>query len=577
MTDERAALPDHDQGGEVAGQPAPAAASDPAVPLTLETEDAVRRDGIGGRAVAGVVGVLLLVGGTIFAVAQTSASGPGSAEEAVSELLDAASDEDVLGVLAALDPGERDALRGPVEDLFVELERLEVVDASFRLDGIAGFDVEFHGLTFRTEYVRDGLARVYLTGGTVTTSYDADELPIGDFVSDTIERFGGEVAGASDTETTPVVTDVDDPEFLVARRGDDGWRVSIGYTIAEHARMDAGAPVPDPALAIAPLGAPTPEAAVEAMARSAAELDLRGVIARLAPGELGVLQEYAALFIDDAEQGIADEASDLDVTLGDLQLRSETDGDRASVFVEAFSLTVESDGSTVDIDVRDSCMTLSGDLHELGADGFGFEDGPICSDDLESLSSDAFAGMGFADTGVTPPSFPPMASPSIGIQTVREDGGWYVAPLGTTLDAVVSGLEVIDRAHLDAVVDFIEEMMNGFARGFEHSDVGSSAMPPDLLDGFDDLEGAEIDVASGSEFGEAHGTTLGPDQVERLNRFIAEAVTGDPDGIRCIAGELLSADAYVVRELVDAHEYGFTPVRDARDTLDRALTACGFP
>ena len=39
-------------------------------------------------------------------------------EAAVEQLLDALGDEDLLGVLASLDPGERDTLRDPMEDLF---------------------------------------------------------------------------------------------------------------------------------------------------------------------------------------------------------------------------------------------------------------------------------------------------------------------------------------------------------------------------------------------------------------------------------------------------------------------------
>ena len=54
------------------------------------------------------------------------------------ELFEAMADEDVLGLIATLDAGERDTIAGPVEQLFDELERLEVLDDSFQLDGVDG-------------------------------------------------------------------------------------------------------------------------------------------------------------------------------------------------------------------------------------------------------------------------------------------------------------------------------------------------------------------------------------------------------------------------------------------------------
>lgn len=124
-----------DQGAMPPPPPPPPPMTPVDAPLTLDTESEVTtKSGIGGRVVAGVAGIVLLVAGTAFAVTQLGSSGPSTAEEAVAELFDAASDEDLLGLMAALDPGERDALRGPVEDLFGELERLEVLDDSFELD-----------------------------------------------------------------------------------------------------------------------------------------------------------------------------------------------------------------------------------------------------------------------------------------------------------------------------------------------------------------------------------------------------------------------------------------------------------
>lgn len=132
--------------GPFGGEPptAPPPPPPPAAPGTvdLRSETAVRSGGgIAGRVVAGVVGAVLLVGGVAFAATQLgNDGGAGDPEAAVRAMFDAIADEDVLGLLATLEPGERDAISAPVEQLFEELERLEVLDDSFDLAGIDGID-----------------------------------------------------------------------------------------------------------------------------------------------------------------------------------------------------------------------------------------------------------------------------------------------------------------------------------------------------------------------------------------------------------------------------------------------------
>lgn len=556
------------------GDDAPSGATPPPPPpppqqpvepvLTLDSESEVTSSGgFGGRAVAGIVGALLLVGGTVFAVTQLGSSGPGSAEEAVAGLIDAAGDEDLLGVMAALDPGERDALRGPVEDLFGELERLEVLDDSFDLGGIDGIDLEFADVTYRTEPVREGLARVYVTGGTVTTSVDSDELPIGDFISDTVERFGGEVSGFQESNTSDIF---DDDVFLVARAGDDGWRVSIGYTLAEVARLESGQPLPT--VGIEPVGADSPEAAVEGMVDALVDLDLRDVVARLSPAEFAALQDYADLFLAEAQSG-ADEATDgFDVTVDELTLRADTSGDTATVFVDAVAVTVDADGEQFSASFDGECLSIDGEGEEF--DESPFADGPVCTEDLEGLSNDLFDGgfdLGF-DTGLDgdPIEFPEIDTPEIGITTQRVDGEWFVAPVASGLDAMVSGLEVLERSHLDALVDMVEQFFAGFEESFE--------------DGFGDFEEYEYDEYDEQFPGESFPTTTtitgtqgGIIDEAALDELLI-AYAGDQSTAACIRAELTLVDPWLVAELVDSYIYDYEPSLEAQDVFFAAADAC---
>ncbi len=553
--------------------------------LTLDTEaEVTSSSGFGGRALAGIVGGLLLVGGTAFAVTQLGSSGPETAEDAVADLIDAAGDEDLVGLLAALDPGERDTLRGPVEDIFGELERLEVLDDSFDLGSVAGIDFEFADVTYRTEPVRDGLTRVYLTGGTVTSSIDTDELPIGDFVKDTVDRFGGEISGFQESDTTSIHQDGNDEVFLVAREGDDGWRVSIGYTIAELARLDAGQPLL--AAGIQPVGADSPEAAVEGMVDALVQLDMRDAIARLSPNEFAALHDYADLFLADAEAEIDEFRDEFDVTVDELSLRSDVSGDTASVFVDSVAVTVRADGEQFSASFADDCFTIEGDMESLDLEGSPFEDGPVCSEDLEDFSNEMFDDFGYdlGDEGGSNGErieFPQIDTPEIGITTQRVDGEWFVAPIATGLDAMVSGLEVLERSHLDAMVDLVEGFVDGFSTSFEES----LEFEEGFDEGFGFEEGVEI-IEPPIEIDEypveqsIPGTQPGTPSTQKgafdeaaLNEFLL-SFTGDEVAAACIRAELRGIDEAILAEIANSFSFDYEPSLEAQEIFFDAANLC---
>ncbi len=444
--------------------------------VSLESSAEVRRRGIGARAVAAVLGVVLLLGGVGFAAAQLGADDR-TPEEAVGEFFQALSDEDVLGVLATLDPGERDALAQPVQDLFDELERLEVLDGSFDPSAVGGVDLNFDGMTYEQEPVRDDLARVRILGGQVSYTVDGASLPLGDFVRDTLDRFGVDLSDASGSDSSTI--DAGSEDFLAVRRGPDGWRVSIAYTVAEAARLDAGAPVPDPAAALTPIGADSPEAAVDGVVRAMAALDLPGVVARFSPDELRALQEYWPLVGADALPDASELGMQVDVR--SLDLRSETDGDRARVYVDGFDVGMTVDGSHLDLTYADGCVTYEGDLDRLGLDPSKAGE-PVCPDDMDSFFQDSMGTSGLDGLGIDPPSFGPVRTPDGYVVADKVDGTWYVAPVNTVANGMVELLRAIDRSHLDAVVDMVDGFFTSFENAMTFDGQGTPLLDPNAYD-----------------------------------------------------------------------------------------------
>lgn len=571
-------------GGDGPPSPPPPPPPPVAPDLDLTTESTVStKKGIGGRVAAGAVGVALLVGGSAFALTQSGDDGPSTPEAAVDALLDAASNEDVLGVLAAMEPGERDLLRDSVQGMFSEFERLEVVDDSFELTGIEGIDIEFSDVTYRVEDVRPGLSRVYFTGGEVSGTIKADELPIGEFVQDTLDRFEADISGFEESGTEPIT---DDDTFLAVVDGDDGWRVSIGYTAAEAARTSAGLPVPTDV--ITPIGADSPEAAVEGMMRSIASLDTRDMVARLSPTEFRALQEYLPLFVD-LDAATAEAQGAVTMSVDNIELSSDTSGDKASVYVDALGMTIEVEGETVSFDYAESCVAVETTFPEFQEviGEFDLDPSNICIDDLNRIQEEAIGSMGL---GLTPAvGFGGPADfdyGEIGITTVRSGGEWYVAPLTTYLDLTITGLQAMERADLDTMVETFETMFYG---GFEQS----FEVTGDAIGGFDDFESFE-DFGEEFEGGLGPGVTaLSPDDVITIyesgqtwglgldpadERLIADTLFGafaaDPVVIDCMMFELAFLSTDDLQALVTSIKTDTDPSQDLQQFVFESFDYC---
>lgn len=552
--------------------PPPLPPPPPVAPIGLRSETEVRSGGIGGRIAAGALGLLLLVGGVAFAATQmASDDAPGSPQEAVAQMLAAIEAEDVLGVLATLDARERDALSQPVEDLFQELERLEVLDESFDLRGVEGVDLEFEGLTFREEAVREDLARVYLTGGTATYRVDTDEIPIGDFLADNLERFGVEYRGIEQTETETIDEAEADDTFLVARATDDGWRVSLGYTAVEVARIERGHVVPAIGDGIEPVGADSPEAAVEGFLQAVVGIDIEGALARLSPAELGAVHDYWPALVGDAELPTRDDVP-ADIELTDLVLRSTTDGDRGRVFIDSIGVDVVTEDFQGGATVADGCIEVRGDVRATVAEEAGVElpEGPICQDDVASILEEVTGGAGFGLAGfggLDPLALDDGDAPALGVTVVEIDGGWFVAPLGTYADFGLAVLETLDRQDLDDMVDAVEDFFGaGFLAG---GDLGSGFVPPGMGGGFEAHPGAE-------ELGGAIGGEPDAATIDALLGEVLSAFTSDPDVAACALEQLhLQATTEQLHELVDAYQHQYEPSVEAQDVLFGVLSACG--
>ena len=98
------------------------------------------------RLVALWIGVLALLAGGVFGAVFLAGEDAGTPEAAVQRLLDAVAREDVLGVLAALPPSERDPLQDNLPEMANQLKRLGILSDDFSLTKVKGVDLNFSGV-----------------------------------------------------------------------------------------------------------------------------------------------------------------------------------------------------------------------------------------------------------------------------------------------------------------------------------------------------------------------------------------------------------------------------------------------
>ncbi|MCU1381109.1 MAG: hypothetical protein JWN29_4092 [Acidimicrobiales bacterium] len=391
------------------------------------------------RRVALVLGALAVVAGGAFAALSLGGES-NSPEEPVRAMFAAVERGDVLGVLEQLDPGERDALRQPLTDLVSELNRLDVLKGA-DLGHVTGMELKVDGLELKTTAVRNDLTRVAISGGKGNYRFDASKLPLGGFIRD----LAGDSLDATSSGSDTLASDTGGDFLTTVKRG-DRWYVSIGYSVAEQARRDAGVSIDALGPGVPAKGADSPEDAVRQLVEAGTTLDVRRIIELLPPDELAAVHDYAGLFIDDAAQAADEAKSTVDIQMSKLDLASDVSGDHGLVFVRDAAVSASADGTS--FQYRDGCVDIR---------SAEVEPQHICN---TADPTELFKTFGLrADLEPPKLSFEGKQA-KVGIAVTRVDGRWYVSPTRTVLGGLVSELRLFQPGDLVALRDWFQQVVD---------------------------------------------------------------------------------------------------------------------
>lgn len=428
-----------------------------------------------GKVIAGAVGALAIAGAGIFGITRISGDGAASGgasspEGAANALLDALDNEDVLGAVDVLLPGERETFRQPMQDLMTELKRLEVVSDD-NLSGVGGVDWEVTDRDVQVEETNvDDIVNLEVTA-TVGASVNGEELPLGDWIREQVdpEEIGTQTSDPT-TESFPVT----------AVKKDGRWYLSIFYTAAERSRMSLGEDeVPEEGVAL--LGADSPEAAMDTLLGSITELDVEAVIGSLNPNEFEALQRYAPLVTAGMQEEVDHSLGESDVSFDvtDTAYDVSGSGDTRSVKVTAFTVEASAEGETMSLSLEDGCFIVEGAGESFNS----------CKELAEQPELDEiYAEVPELEDLVTTlqDTFADYEAPGFTVRQV--DGKWYFSPMATVSDNALAVIRSLSREEIE---NLIEEFTN-FAENMD--DVS-------LVEDFDvpELEDFELPSAGGDD------------------------------------------------------------------------------
>lgn len=381
-----------------------------------------------------------------------SNDGADSPEAAMQKLFDGLSNEDLVAAVDAFLPGEADPVINYTGAVGSELKRLDVLADSIDPQGIAGINMEFTDLEFRTEEIAPGFVRVYITNGDAFIDIDQAELPIGDLVLDNIPA---DERGALEGDLPPESESMGGEDFYLVAVDDDGWYLSFWYTVMDAIFTETGYGTPAFGNGLAPIGADSAEAAVEGAFRELLSLDLEGLIGMLPPTEMRALYDYMPLVMDDFNETIGAFGSFITIELTSLGTSvSDAANGAKRVKIETFDIAFGSffmeidgaisfDGACFDITLNDQSGALS---------GFGAE----IPDRINTCDQAVADMLGSGMTGTEMPDFlSDLGAADTGILAVEEDGRWYVSPTETVGDGFLQALKIWDRDTLQQYIDWL--------------------------------------------------------------------------------------------------------------------------
>jgi hypothetical protein len=386
--------------------------------------------------------VALLAAGLVWFFARKSSEDVGSGQStpvsAATQLLSSLSNKDTLGIAAGLDPTEAHLFADMSGDVLTQLKRLGVINDTVNAT-TSGTTVTTSNITVNQTpiVINDHVDVVELTGGTVTIKSGSGTLPFSDKV---LQAFPQLKQSSKVADTTLNIADqvskLGHPIRIATVNREGKWYVSLFYTAADNSAYDSdpnyklGRPIPDN-------GGATPEDAMNLLLDKSLAGDTAGLISVLSPDEMGVLHDYGNLILS-GSKAAAPDLNGTKITDKSWDVTDVTGGKK--VAVKSLTLTANGQKYTIQRDPSSGSLTVQ-------APGQGTVN--ITQDNIDTwITQNSDAQIAPQVMNIIKREFPEVIG--LGVVMVQAgDGKWYVSPLRTFSDVVVSLLKGLQPSDVD--------------------------------------------------------------------------------------------------------------------------------
>ncbi|SHG07366.1 hypothetical protein SAMN05443575_1297 [Jatrophihabitans endophyticus] len=370
-----------------------------------------------GKLVAASAAVVVLAGGGVATYVAVSSSGGGGTDTpraAVEKIVTDLDNDDLVGVLEDLPPGERAAITKPFLDTVDQLKRTKVLRSDADLSNVSGVDVHATDLRYadKTVVINDDVQIVQVTGGRFGINADAAKLPL---TADFVKAIGGTPSNGRTSESVDISDAVrrnGKPVRIATQKVDGKWYPSLTYTIADAAAADSGKGAPGAADRIPAVGADSADAAVRKVVDALLKGDVRSAIEVVSPDELGALHDYGTLVVDKTHY------DPVQARIDDIQFADQKDADGTRVTLKSLDLTTDEGQVRVAVDGDCVSVTVDGDTKQF------------CASDVVDMLQQRGFGLTRAQAQAVARVYAGLGQ-DVGIETTQVDGSWYVNPLRT--------------------------------------------------------------------------------------------------------------------------------------------------
>ncbi len=366
--------------------------------------------------------VLVGVGAAGWVLVGSKVVAPASPTAAVNRFVDGVTHKDGLALLGSLSPAEMQPFRQMAaevnHDAASGTATVDPASAQAFMDAFDSLTVSVDGLQLQQQTLDDGLAKVSITGGTMT--FDGDPERIADAVVAAVGRqnpvmaqdataMHDEIVGSLAGKLPYTVDLARDwavdghAPYLVTVHEGRGWYVSPLMTLGEYATASEGltrGAMPRDADVAHPA---SPQAAAAQLAAAVPSLvggDTHALAAVLPEAERRFVDVYVQPLVDEARTH--DGSATVSLTSAEFEVADQT-ADRASVVPTNLAYRVDADGEAGTVSFDGDCLTTALDGSSGAFHG--------CISDVPLLT----------ELGLDHP----------GLVAVREGDGWYISAIGT--------------------------------------------------------------------------------------------------------------------------------------------------